>query len=161
AGGFGTVTEAEMPAAIARLGDVQKQATEEFGMIVGLVPCVLSVAILAIRAETREASREQAAQLAAACRAVGPGALAPGGWELMAELVERAYARGASYAEMAEWRNSLPGNQPESFNLLVRLAGCADATPGEAASVMLSWMPRLCRCFPPGTAVHRELLMPF
>jgi hypothetical protein len=26
---------------------------------------------------------------------------------------------------------------------------------------MLSFMPRLCGCFSPGTAVHRELIVPF
>jgi hypothetical protein len=161
AGGLGTVAEAEMPAALARLSDIQKEATEEFGMIVGLAPCVLSVATLAIRAETQAAAREQAAQLAAACCAVAPASFAPARWEIMAELVERAYVRGSSSAEMAEWSKSLPGGQPDSFNLLARLAACADATPSEAAAAMLSIMPRLCGCIPPETAVHRELLMPF
>jgi hypothetical protein len=161
AGGRGTITEAEMPAALARLSDIQRQATEEFGMIVGLVPCVLAVATLAIRTETQAATREQAARLAAACRAIAPGSFAPARWELMAELIERAYVQGCSSTEMERWRQSLPENQPDSFNLLLRLATCVDATPIEAAAAMLSFMPRLCGCIPPGTAVYRELLVPF
>ena len=40
----------------------------------------------------------------------------------MAELVERAYVRGCSSSQMADWSGSLLGDQPDSFNLLVRLA---------------------------------------
>ncbi len=161
AGGLGSVTEAEMPEALARLSEIQKQATEEFGMILGLAPCVLAVATLAIRADTQAVAREHAAQLATACRAVAPESFAPARWELMAELVERAYVRGSSSREMADWGKSLPGDKLESFNLLVRLAACADATPVNAAAAMLSLMPWLCKDFPPGTAIHREVLMPF
>ncbi len=160
-GGLGTVPEAEMPAAVGRLSDRQKETAEEFGMIIGMVPSAVGLATLAIRTETQEAARAHAEQLAAACRAIGPGSFAPGRWALLAEAIERAYIQGCSSAQLAEWDESLPGEKFESFNLTVRLAACASATPIEAAAAMLSVLPRLCGCFPPETAVHRELLMPF
>ena len=78
-GGLGTVAESDMPAAITRLNDIQKQSTEEFGMIVGLVPCILAVATLAIRTETQATARDHGKQLAAACRDIAAESLRRGG----------------------------------------------------------------------------------
>jgi len=161
AGGLGLVPEVDMPAALGRLSDRQREIVEEFGMIVGMVPSALSVAMLAIRAETRPAAREHAEQLASACRAIAPASFVPERWTLMAEIIELAYLQGWSSAQLANWGRSLTGEKHDSFNLTMHLATCADAAPIDAAAAMLSFMPRLCGCFPPGTAVHRELLMPF
>jgi hypothetical protein len=161
AGGLGMVPEAEMPAAVGRLSDRQKETAEEFGMIVGMLPCALAVATLAIREENRPAAREYAGRLAGACRAIAPGSFAPMRWMSMAEIIERAYLHYCSATQISEWSSSLNCEHSESFNLTVRLAACANATPMEAVAAMLSILPRLCRCFPPATAVHRELLMPF
>lgn len=161
AGGLGLVREADMPAALGRLSDRQREIAEEFGMIVGMVPSALSVATLAISTETLLAAREHAEQLASACRAFAPGSFAPERWTLMAEIIERAYLQGWSSAQLDEWDKSLTGEKLDSFNLTMRLAACANATPVDAAVAMLAFLPRLCGCFPPGTAVHRELIMPF
>ena len=161
AGGLGLVPEAQMPAALGRLSDRQRETAEEFGMIVGLVPCAVAVATLAIKSETREAAREQAAQLAAACRAVGPTSFASDQWALIADIIERAYVQDWSSEQLAEWDRSFAGERRDSFSLTIRLAACADATPIDAAAAMLSFLPRLCGCFPPGTAVHRELIVPY
>ena len=161
AGGLGMVSEADMPAAVGRLSDRQKEIAEDFGMIVGMVPSALSVATLAIRTETQPTAREHAEQLASACRAIAPDSFVPVRWTLMAEIIERAYLQGWSSAQLAEWDQSLTGEKLDSFNLTMRLAACADATPINAAVAMLAFLPRLCGCFPPGTAVHRELIMPF
>jgi hypothetical protein len=161
AGGLGLVPESEMPAALGRLSDRQREIAEEFGMIVGMVPSALFLATLAIRTETQLAAREHAEQLASACRAIAPSSFAPERWRLMAEIIERAYLQGWSSAQLAEWDQSLTGEKLDSFNLTMRLAACANATPIDAAAAMLAFLPRLCGCFPPGTAVHRELIMPF
>lgn len=42
-----------------------------------------------------------------------------------------------------------------------RLAASANATLIEAMVAMLAVMSHLCGCFPPQTAIHRELLVPF
>jgi hypothetical protein len=161
AGGLGLVPEADMPAAIGRLSDRQRETAEEFGMIIGLVPSVVAVATLAIRSETRLAARENAERLTAACRAVGPTSFAPDQWALLGDVIERAYVQDWSSEQLAEWDSSFPGERRDSFSLAIRLAACADATPINAAVAMLALLPRLCGCFPPGTAVHRELIIPF
>jgi len=160
-GGLGMVSEADMPAALGRLSDRQREIAEEAGMIFGMVPSALSVATLAIRTATRPTAREHAEQLASACRAIAPGSYVPDRWTLMAEIIERAYLQGCSSAQLAAWAQSVPGEKLDSINMIVRLAACTDATPGEAVAAMLSFLPRLCGSFPPGTAVHRELLAPF
>ena len=160
-GDVGMVSESDMPAALGRLSDRQREIAEEFGMIVGMVPSAISVATLAIRTDTRPTAREHAEQLASACRTIAPGSFVPERWTLMAEIIERAYLQGCSSAQLADWAQSLPGEKLDSFNLTVRLAACADATPTDAAAAMLSFLPRLCGCFPPGTAIYRELLAPF
>jgi len=45
--------------------------------------------------------------------------------------------------------------------VLAPLARSANATPTEAVVAMLGVMPHLYACFPPQTAIHQELLMPF
>jgi hypothetical protein len=161
AGGLGLVPAADLPAAISRLSDRQRETAEEFGMIIGLVPSAVAVATLAIKGETREAAREHAGQLASACRAIGPTSFAPDQWALVAAVIERAYIQEWSSEQLAEWDRSFSGERRDSFSITIRLATCADTTPINAAAAMLSFLPRLCGCFPPGTAVHRELIVPF
>jgi hypothetical protein len=161
AGRIGRMTEIDMPTAITQLDDRQKVTAEEFGMIIGLIPCVLSLATRFARGEEQSVLREQAEQLAAACRAVGAGSLSPERWELMAEMIERAYVRGDSLSQMMEWGRAIEAGQGDCFRILVRLVSCAGASPTDAAAAMLSFMPRLFGCMPPGTVAHRVLLVPF
>jgi hypothetical protein len=92
---------------------------------------------------------------------MAPGSFALVRWTLMAEIIERAYLQGSSPAQLADWDRSLPGEKLDSFKFTLRLATCANANPTSAATTMLSFLPRLCGCFPSDTAVHRELLMPY
>jgi len=161
AGRFGVVSGQDMPAALAQLNDAQRAAAENLGIMMGLIPCVFSVATLAVRAETQATASAEAEQLVAACRATGAESVAPERWELMAELVERAYVRGQSPTEIALWCNTVPEPHSESFMVLAPLARSANATPTEAVVAMLGVMPHLYACFPPQTAIHQELLMPF
>jgi hypothetical protein len=157
-GGIGRVLEIDVPVAIARLSHGQKIAAEEFGMIVGLIPCVLSLATRIARGDAEGILQAESQQLVTACRTIGAASLAPERWELMAEMIERAYVRGLAPDEMAEWSKTVSEGQADSFNILVRLVACANASPTEAAAAMLSIMPRLCRCMPPGTVAHRVYL---
>jgi hypothetical protein len=161
AGRHGVVPEQDMPGAVAELDEAQRRTAEDLGIIAGLIPCVLSVATRAVRAETQGTVKAEAEQLVEACRDIGAGSAAPDRWALLAELVQRAYVLDHSASQMSEWRKTVPGPQSESFTVLGRLAESANATPTEAVVAMLAVMPHLCGCFPPHTAIHQELLVPF
>jgi hypothetical protein len=155
------VPEQDMPAAVAELDETQRRTAEGLGIMVGLIPCVLSVATQAVRAEKQVTAKVEAEQLVAACREVAGTSAAADRWTLTADLVERAYVLGQSATELAEWSSTVPEPQSEGFKVLARLAASANATPTEGAVAQFAVMPHLCGCFPPETAIHRELLVPF
>lgn len=161
AGRHGALPEKDMPATLAELDETQRRTAEEFGIMIGLIPCVLCIATRAVRAETQATARAEAEQLVTACRETAATSAAPDRWTLMADLVERAYVLDYSASQMAEWSNTVAEPQSESFKVLARLAASANATPTEGVVAMLAVIPHLCGCFPPQTAIHEELLMPF
>src|SRR5262245_10601427 len=111
----------DMPTAAARLSNTQKITAEELGMIVGLIPCVLALATRYAGEEEQAVLRVQAEQLAAACRTVGASTYSPDLWELIAEMIERAYVRGDSMSQMVEWGKAIEEGQAACFGILVRL----------------------------------------
>jgi hypothetical protein len=161
AGRSGIIREADIPAVLVQLSETEKLMTEDFGMYIGLIPCLLLVATRAAKVDARATAREEAERLIVACRTVGVKSFAPERWEQMADLIERAYILGHSSNQIVEWTNSCTASMSEGFNILVRLAASADATPTEAVLSMLPIMPRLCACWPPKSAGYKDLLMPF
>jgi hypothetical protein len=130
-------------------------------MFIGLIPCVLSLATRVVREEDPDTIQNLAEQLTAACRKVGAESSSPERWDLMAELIGRAFTLSHSRSQLREWGSANERSQIGCFDILVQLVACIDASPSEAAASMLSLMPRLVGCMPTGTTAHRELLVPF
>ena len=161
AGNTGIVPEEDMPATLARLSEQARLACEEFGMIIGLIPCVLSVATHPFRAATAAGARVEAEKLVAACRTNAYQSFTPQRWEWVAEVIERGFVFDHSEHLIAELGRNFAGTITDSLRFVLHLARATKATPGDSFGVMLPIMPRLCGWWPASTAVHRELLMPF
>jgi hypothetical protein len=161
AGHSGNVVTEQMAAALAQLDDEDRLATEEFGMIIALIPCVLHVATRTIGQDFGETASEEATRLVEACHNMAADSPSAPDWMSMAELIERAYVLGQSATQLSEWSKSLTRSLPGTFHVIARIATTANASPIESLTAMLSVMPRLCTYYPPGTPVYKELLAPF
>jgi hypothetical protein len=137
----------------------QRELIEQRAALLAVVPAACWVGRRML--EIEEEGIAQGRLLASACRQIGNTATDPILWIALADALDQMCREHASVQELVAHGNTFANSSRYAVAIVAYIGASLHGGPDDAFNAQLSVMQFLFQTFPPDSATHRELLLPF
>jgi hypothetical protein len=143
---------------VAEMSPACRKQVDRFAMIMAVIPAFFRIGLVAM--SDREAATQNAGRLAGICRQLANAATDSRFWLGSADLFDKV-ASNASLQDFLDCSNSFDVSECQELRILGYLATTFAGNVAESFSAHLAVIATVLSWYPPNTATHQKLLLPY